>query len=168
MESEFAAVQSGFNLLPTPQTLSGSQQNYAVDTGAVNAVVVPFPANVTSLTDGMEVVFKAAYSNTGSASIVVGTVASTPIVRADATATQAGDYLAGQVVVLRYNASSGAFQLTTLGPASVASVASSAAASAASAASSAASAAVATVAASVSNALRCTTIMSLYQNYGAF
>jgi hypothetical protein len=138
--AEFAAIGAAFNLLPTPAALAGNQQNYVIDAGTVNAMAVPAPPNITALSDGMAVTVLAAMTCTGPATIAIGSLPATPITRQDGTALQPGDYVAEQILTLRYCASQGAFQLAVSGLAAVAQAqvqAGNAAASATSAANSA-------------------------------
>lgn len=131
--SEFDLITAGFNLLPSTAAIGGSSQNYEVDSGTVNAVVVTAPSGVTSYTDGLEIVFKAAATNTGSATINVGGIGAVSLVRPDGTNLQSGDYLIDQIVETRYTTTYSAFQIMNVGLALVASAASSAAAAATSA-----------------------------------
>jgi hypothetical protein len=149
VSSEFDLIAAGFNALPSPSQLGGSTQNYAVDTGTVNAVAVAAPANVVAYADGLEMTFRALYTNTGSATINIGAIGAVPIVRPDGTPVQAGDYLIDQIVVVRYSSVDSAFQLTTIGPAVAANAATQAAAAAASATTATTEAGIATTEAGV-------------------
>lgn len=138
--SELDLIATGFGLLPSAIGLSGSSQNYAADTGSVNAVTVTAPPNVVAYADGLEIVFSAAHANTGAATIAVGSIGTANIVRPDGSALQANDFLLNQMVELRYSAAETAFQLMSIGPAAQAAAATSAAAAATSATAAAASA----------------------------
>ena len=148
LRNEFAAIQAGLALLPIPTALAGDQQSYAVDSGSVNAVVIPLPANTTALTDGQKVVFKIANSVTGASTIKVGTF-TIPLIRPDGTATQSGDLVAGQIVDCRYSLSQASFQIQNIGVATASLAASSASAAAASATAAASSATASAASASI-------------------
>lgn len=87
--------------------------NYAPDTGADGAhyVINPSPA-VPALTDGLELRFLAAHTNTGAApGLIVSGLATAPIVRDDGSALVAGDIPANGIVVVEYNLAGNKFFL---------------------------------------------------------
>ncbi len=81
------------------------------DSGAADAyVVTPSPA-VSSYTDGLKVVFKAANANTGASTLNVSGLGATSITRPNAVALQSGDIKANQIVTVVYNSDDSAFHL---------------------------------------------------------
>ena len=141
IRAEFSSIAAGFALLSSPVPLATSSQNYALDTGSVNTVVVALPAGVVSYTDGMELVFKAAFSNTGATTITAGALGTVPITRGDATALQTGDYLQNEIIEVRYSSTDASFQMMNVGPAAAAAAATAATVATAAAAAAALSAA---------------------------
>lgn len=112
--SEFTLIQTGFDKLPSLNNLYANGGNFAVDTGATGALAVTISVNVTSLFEGMEVVVKTKFSCPGASTIIVtgsATFASTSIVRNDGSALQSNDWAANDYLQLRYNATSGSFQM---------------------------------------------------------
>lgn len=141
VRAEFATVQAAFDKLPDPVALQVSSANYAVDTGSVNAFFVTLNALVVSYADGMEVAFKALATSTGPATINVNGIGITPVVQPDGSALPSGAIVSGQIVTLRYNATTGAFQYSDSASASAASASANALIAANAAAAAAASAA---------------------------
>ena len=134
VQSEFDLLAAGFALLPAPTAVGGSTQNYKVDSGTVNAVVVTAPTNIVAYADGQEIAFRALYTNTGAATINIGGIGSVALVRSDGTALQAGDYFINQIVEARYSSVDAAFMVMNMGPAAAATATAQAAAAAVSAA----------------------------------
>lgn len=85
-------------------TKSGVQQNaysYATDTGAVNAYAVTL-SPAPSLVIGSEVIFKAATTNTGAATLTVNGT-SYPLTKNGTSALASGDILAGQIISAKFD-----------------------------------------------------------------
>lgn len=101
---EFQAVQAGFSLLVTQ----------GVDSGvAANAYVVATAGQPTgSYADGATVEFKPNFSNTGSSTIAVNSIAAVSILRFNGAVLVAGDLTVGIWTTLTYNAALGAFTIT--------------------------------------------------------
>ena len=112
--AEFLNVQTGFDKLPPVQTLYTNNATFGTDTGAVNAFAVAGNVLVTALTDGMEIVFKAANANTGASTVNINALGIKAVTRPDGSPLQANDIVAGQIVELRYVTSSGVFQFLNL------------------------------------------------------
>ena len=75
-----------------------------VDTGAVNAYVVNFTANFTTLTNGIIVYFIASNSNTGASTLNVNNLGVVPIINQAGSALASYQILSGQVTgVVYYN-----------------------------------------------------------------
>lgn len=112
--SEFTLIQTGFDKLPSLNNLYANGGNFAVDTGTSGTLAVTISVNVTSLFEGMEVVVKTKFACPGASSIIVtgsAAFASTSIVRNDGSALQSNDWAANDYLQLRYNATSGSFQM---------------------------------------------------------
>ncbi len=75
---------------------------YALDTGAVNACVVTLSPVITAYTDGLEIAFKVANTNTGAATVNVNGLGAVSLFKNANAALAAGDLVAGQIVVARY------------------------------------------------------------------
>lgn len=152
IRNEFILIRQAFDKLPTPTQVLASTANYGADTGGANAYVVnPTPVQ-TSYTAGMEVVFKALNTCTGSSTINVNGIGVVPLVRTDNSSTLSNDIVAGQIISARYDGVS-SFQITqnTIGNA-VSLAATLASANAAAAAATAASSAASTAASNATTA----------------
>jgi hypothetical protein len=84
-----------------------------VDTGAVNAYVLNFVANFSSLTDGIVIYWIPAHNNTGASTINVNGLGPVNIVRPDGTPVTANNILANQVTTIMFKG--GVFQLVNAG-----------------------------------------------------
>lgn len=120
IRAEFDLVQAGFDKLPAAQNLYAGGANFAVDTGTVNALAAMLNPAVLAYFDGMEFTVKAAFANTGPATLSINGLVSKPITRVDGTPLIANDILAGQIAVLRYNATTGTFQYSQTSAAQIA------------------------------------------------
>ena len=105
------AIDTGLALLPTEANIKRGLINYAVDSGAADAYVVTLPYTPLALTDGMQVVFKASAINTGACTINVDSLGAKSIKRQDGSAPIAGDIAANKITELRYNSTSGYFEI---------------------------------------------------------
>lgn len=109
-----AAVTTAFDKVPGRTQFYIGTENYAVDTGVVNALVAAVNVAVTALADGMEVVVRAAVTPTAAATLAVtGLTAfgAKNIFRADGSAMIGGEWVAGQFVGFRYRATTDAWQM---------------------------------------------------------
>lgn len=86
--------------------------NYVADTGTANAVLLNYPSGITttSIATGTALVFKAAFANTGSATLTVqvnsSTIATaTTIYDEDGSALTANEILANGIYTVVYNGS---------------------------------------------------------------
>jgi hypothetical protein len=105
------ALDTGLALLPSEANLKRGLINYAVDSGAADAYVVTLTYAPASYTDGMQVVFKASAVNTGACTINVNALGVKSITRQDGTAPVAGDIGANKITEIRYNSTSGQFEI---------------------------------------------------------
>jgi len=85
--------------------------HYAIDSGAVNAIVVALKPPVTANVKGRQIVFQATVENTATCTIDVGAGVTT-LTRNDGGALVAGDILAGSVYTAMFDAVSGYYYLT--------------------------------------------------------
>ena len=168
IRNEFILVQQGFNLLGNPVSIAASLLNYAIDVGAVNAIVCTVNSNVVAYTDGLELVVKMLAANTSAVTINAGALGIKNVVRTDGTPLQLGDLSTNQIVTLRYDSIAGNFQATFSSVIAANSASTSATAAAASAA--AASASAAAAAATALPATKILAVIALYtsQNFGVY
>jgi hypothetical protein len=104
-------LEEGLDKLPSEANIKRGLINYAADTGAADAYAVTLTYAPAVYTDGMEVVFKASAVNTGASTINVNALGIKSITRQDGTALIAGDIPADKIVSIRYNSTSGNFEL---------------------------------------------------------
>jgi hypothetical protein len=89
--------------------------NYAVDTGSANAYAARYFPAITTLTDGMQVWFKAANTNTGASTLSVNGLTASPIIGSTQLPLAASTILAtGQYQVV-WNAGLSAWVLCNIG-----------------------------------------------------
>lgn len=81
------------------------------DSGIANAYVVNPSTAVTSYTDGLKVVFKAANANTEGSTLNVSSVGAVDITRPNGVALQEGDIQANQIITVVYSSDDSAFHL---------------------------------------------------------
>ena len=129
-----AATAAAFALLPTNATLNAGTVNYAVDTGVANAYLVALPMTAASYSDGLSVIMKPLFANTGACTINVDSLGVKSIMTENNTTPAAGDILAGLPVEVRYSSTTGCFHLTRNSASSASSATARAAAAAVSAA----------------------------------
>lgn len=103
VNSRFASVEAGFDLLPPPVYLYEDRITYSVDTGAANAYVATPSIPITAYSEGLRIRLKAANANTGVSTINVSGLGVKQIIRADGTALQINDIVAGQILDLTYD-----------------------------------------------------------------
>jgi hypothetical protein len=111
LNTAYDALETGLDKLPSETNMKRGLINYAVDTGAVDAYVVTLTYAPTVYTDGMEVVFKASASNTGACTINVNSLGAKSITRQDGSTPVAGDIGADKIVQIRYNSTSGNYEI---------------------------------------------------------
>lgn len=101
--AEYNLVQAGFSALVVEGT----------DSGAANAyVITTLGAPTGSYTDGAQLKFKAANSNSGASVINVNGIGSASIFRFGGTVLQAGDIVAGIWYTMIYNSTYGGYAIT--------------------------------------------------------
>lgn len=103
VNSRFAGVSAGFDLLPPPAYLRDDRLTYSVDTGTANALVATPAIAITAYTAGLHIVLKAANANTGATTINVSSLGVKSVKRADGSALQTGDIVVGQILDLTYD-----------------------------------------------------------------
>jgi microcystin-dependent protein len=100
VNSEFEAVEAGFDALPA---LSDVSDTYSDDAGAANAYVVTLDPAPVSYSTSTVVEFKAANANTGASSINVNALGTKAIKRYNGSDLSSGDIVTGQMVRVRYD-----------------------------------------------------------------
>jgi hypothetical protein len=105
------ALETGLDKLPSESNIKNGLINYGTDAGAADAYVVTMPYTPTAYTDGMLVAFKAGNANTGACTVNVDSLGAKSIKRQDGSAPIAGDIAANKIVELRYNSTSGYFEI---------------------------------------------------------
>lgn len=97
MRNELDLVEDGFDIA----------QNYSVDTGSVNAIVIAPPAALVTLSDGLRFWIKAANTITGATTVNMGsTLGTKDLRRVDGTA-MSNEIVAAQIFLCAYNLSAG-------------------------------------------------------------
>lgn len=112
-----ASVMTAFDKVPGRTPFYIGTQNYAVDTGILNALVATINTAVTALADGMEVVVRAAVTPTAAATLAVTGLTAfglKNITRADGSAMIGGEWVAGQFVGFRYRAATDTWQMDVI------------------------------------------------------
>lgn len=93
--------------LPQGGIVDGIQRNtmrYAADTGAANAYVVNINPGILTLSDGMEVNFKAANANTASSTLNVCALGAFPVLNKFGQALISGEIASGSHVTVKWSA----------------------------------------------------------------
>jgi hypothetical protein len=99
----FQAIEAGFDMLPDADAQNEGRLTYAADTGAANAYVVALPTAPAAYVAGLTVTMLAANANTGASTVNVNALGVKSVRRYDGSLLQAGDILAGAVVVMVYD-----------------------------------------------------------------
>ena len=102
------AVYANAPFLPQGGIVDGIQKNslrYAVDTGTSNAYVVNINPGILSLSDGMEVNFKAANANTTSSTLNVCSLGAYPVLNKFGQTLISGEIASGSHVTVKWSAS---------------------------------------------------------------
>jgi hypothetical protein len=105
------AIETGLDKLPSENNLKRGTTNYALDTGVANACVVALSHAPVAYVDGMQVIFKAAATNTGPTTLNVNGRGAKLITRQDGSTLGAGDIPIGKILTVRYNSSSDNFEV---------------------------------------------------------
>lgn len=150
----FTLISQGMDKVPPLLSIWTGAANYAADAGVVNAYAITVSQYVTALAAGRTFRVKVANTNTGASTLAVtpsggASFGAIAIKRADGSALQASDMVAGQIASLVYDGT--VFQLEASGAAASATAAA-ASASAASGSASAASTSASNASTSASNA----------------
>jgi hypothetical protein len=103
VNNRFSGVEAGFNLLPPPLYLYEDRITYSVDTGVANAYVATPSIPITAYNEGLRIRLKATHNNSGASTLNVSGLGVKQIVRADGTALQLNDIVAGQILDLNYD-----------------------------------------------------------------
>jgi hypothetical protein len=133
-------VQAGFERFPALGPFYAGTTSYGVDTGTLNAYAFALNSAINAYTDGMDLSFKAASSNTGPVTININALGAKTVTRGDGAALLAGDIVAGQIVEIHYNITTDSFQYSQTSASAITSAQAAATNSAASASASSTSA----------------------------
>lgn len=101
------ATYANAPFLPLGGIVDGIQRNtmrYAADTGAANAYVVNINPGILTLSDGMEVNFKAANANTGSSTLNVCALGAFPVLNKFGQTLISGEIASGSHVTVKWSA----------------------------------------------------------------
>ena len=120
VNAQFAAIETGFALLPAAAVLGEGRANYVSDTGGVNAYLVTMSPTATAYTVGMEIVFIPDNNNTGASTVNVDSLGVKSIKRRGGDALVAGDLSSAAIAMMRYDGSE--FQMQSIQTTSVASL----------------------------------------------
>lgn len=165
VRDEFQLVATAINEFPDSSDIVAGRANYAADTGSANAYSVAVDALVVSYAAGLTLLVKAANANTGASTINVNSLGIRQIVRANGTALQSGDIVAGQIFQISYDLANTRFQLSATGAAASATAAASSASAAASSASAAATSASDAGLSELNSARSANDSIALYDNF---
>jgi hypothetical protein len=100
--------------LPANGLVDGGQKKtltHAVDFGSTNAYAANYMPAITSLTDGMELTFKAKTSNTSSAKLAVNSHSAFPLLNIAGATLSGGEILSGGFATVKWNAGLSAWML---------------------------------------------------------
>ena len=107
----FDAISTGFDKLPSETDIKMGLVNFVSAGGTSSAITATLTYAPTSYTDGMQIILKVTEANPGAATINVNSLGFKDIRRRDGSVLQAGDLGAGNVVPMRYNATSDYFEI---------------------------------------------------------
>jgi hypothetical protein len=101
----FQAIEVGFNRLPTMLQLNEDRVTYAVEQGgsAANVYVFNLPKTLAAYTEGLRLMAKSAFANTGASTINIDGRGAKSMLRTDGTALQANDITANTLFQLGYD-----------------------------------------------------------------
>lgn len=104
-------IATGLDKLPTEVEIKQNRTIYApTDTGAADAYVVSLPYTPT-LTDGLNLIWKAANANTGASTLNVNGLGAKNLLLASGAALVGGDILANQQIWVSYESVSDTFRI---------------------------------------------------------
>jgi hypothetical protein len=114
MRSVFDQIVTGFGLLPSLSTLFTSKQNFLVDSGTANAIVISSPSSsISAIADGMEFRVRVAYACTGGTpTVTIGSLGTFNVTHGDGTQLVANDWTANQIVTFTYCSATATLQYT--------------------------------------------------------
>jgi microcystin-dependent protein len=93
----------GFSATSTTNNTYTLTLPFAIDSGAVNALVASFSPAITALADGDLMKVKLGTSITGPATIAINAISAKNLVRPDGTPLRGGDLVAGQEMILMFD-----------------------------------------------------------------
>ncbi|ARF50051.1 gp53-like domain-containing protein [Pantoea stewartii] len=101
------SVYANAPFLPSAGVIDGIQRNvlrYGADTGSANAYVVNINPGISSLTSGMEVLFRATNANTAASTLNVSALGAFPVLNQFGATLTAGEIAAGSLVRVIWSA----------------------------------------------------------------
>jgi len=132
------SIAAAFMVLPSEASLNNGSINFVTDIGMPSALVITsLGPNINSLSDGMSVVVRVANAASGPSTIAISAFPIKQIRSFDGSPIAAGDFVAGQLITLRYDSVKDWFQFNPSSSAAAIAAASQAADSASAAAASA-------------------------------
>lgn len=112
MNLQLTNIETGFDALPGDTSAITRGTSYlGVESGSGNSYIVTLPDTRTSYQEGDKIAFRATHANTGAASINIDGIGLASLVRADESATQSGDFIAGTYYEAVYDATDTHWQL---------------------------------------------------------
>lgn len=107
------AIESGFEQLPSPLALFSGTTNFAISTGSTpNEYLIDInPDLITSYNDGLTIQFRAHQDNTGAVQVNVNSIGLRQVRTRRGLQLNADDILQDGIVVIRYNATTGLFNV---------------------------------------------------------
>lgn len=107
------AIEAGFERLPSPLALFSGTTNFAISTGATpNQYLISInPSLITSYNDGLTIQFRAHQANTGPTQVNVNGIGLRQVRTRRGLQLNADDILQDAIVVIRYNANTGMFNV---------------------------------------------------------
>ena len=109
----FYSLQAGFAKIPDVARVKDGRIVYGTDSGTANFYQVALPQPRTQLTDGMQVVFRAQYANTGQSTLNLDGLGAVALIRLDGQDLVAGDIQENGFVECRYHGPSTKWVLTS-------------------------------------------------------
>jgi hypothetical protein len=112
VDAEFAGVEAGFDLLPSPTQFASANSTFVAAGGTANAITVAHPITTwASYTgkDGYKINIQITTTNTSSVTLAVDGLATKACKRNDGTALQSGDLVAAGFYDFIYDETAGYF-----------------------------------------------------------
>lgn len=105
IRTEYDSVEDGFDIV----------QNYSVDTGTVNAMIIAPPSALTTLSDGLLFRIKAANTITGPVTVNMGAILGTKSLRRSDGTAMSNEIVANSIFTCAWNATNGWLEFLSAG-----------------------------------------------------